>query len=237
MTSEEDASGYTYVRESGGPDYSPLRHVREGPARDLVAKGPCDRCNNGWMNDIDHGVLDVLGPQLIRGKTIKLTKTKKVALATWAAKYALMLQLTHEHDRRFSIPEGDYVRFHEERTPGTLMRLWTGYMEPPGKNGGPRLMFADDTINETYHDPQKLERAGLGAELASKDYSAVLRFGHCVIGLYRARPEILAAVRVVSPHAWVQIWPAVGSSNWPPAEPLPTGRVNPHFTGLSIAAS
>jgi len=186
---------------------------------------------------MDHGVLDLLGPQLIKGKRIKLTKTKKVALAAWAAKYALMFQLTHGRDRRFAIPEADYARFYDERTPGKLMRLWAGYMEPPGKRGGPVLAFTDDTLNETYHDPQMLERAGLSAELASKDYNAVFRFGYCVISLYSARPEILEAVSLANPRAWVQIWPAVGTSEWPPPEPLPTGRVNPHFAGLPVSSS
>jgi hypothetical protein len=238
MTSGEDTSRHLYIRESGGPNFQPIRDVREGPARDLTAKGPCDRCNNGWMNEIDHGpkdVLDVLGPQLIKGKRVKLTKTKKIALATWAAKYALMFQLTHGRDRRFAIPEADYRRFYDERSPGGLMRLWTGYMEPPGKQGGPALAFIDDTVNETYHDPQMLQRAGLSGELASKDYSAVFRFGHCVIGLYRARPEILELVIPANPRAWVQIWPAIGTSEWPPLVPLPTGRVDPRFAGLPIA--
>jgi hypothetical protein len=42
------------------------------------------------MNDMDHGVLDVLGPRLIKGKKVKLTKTKKTTLAAWAVKYILM---------------------------------------------------------------------------------------------------------------------------------------------------
>jgi hypothetical protein len=234
MMSGEDASRHLYVRESGGPDYEPRRHMREGPARDLAAKGPCDQCNNGWMNDMDHGVLDVRGPQLIKGKKVRLTKTKKVALAAWAVKYVLMNQLTHGRSRRFTIPECEYTRFHDERTPGSLMRLWAGYMEPPGKHGGPALTFADYSLNETYHDPLILERAGLSAELASKDYCAVFQFGHCVVSLYRARREILEVIRPLSPRAWVQIWPAVGTSEWPPAEWLPTGRVDPLFAGLSI---
>jgi hypothetical protein len=89
MTSGEDASRHLYVRESGGPDYQPRRHMREGPARS-GGQGPCDQCNTGWMNAMDHGVLDVLGPQLIKGKKVKLTKTKKAALAAWAVKYVLM---------------------------------------------------------------------------------------------------------------------------------------------------
>jgi hypothetical protein len=59
------------------------------------------------MNKMDHGALDILGLQLICGKSVKLTKTKKVALATWAVKYILMGQLTHGRDRRFAIPEDD----------------------------------------------------------------------------------------------------------------------------------
>jgi hypothetical protein len=103
-----------------------------------------------------------------------------------------------------------------------------------GENGGPALAFTDNTLNETYHDPATLERAGLSTKLASKDYSAAFRFGHCVISLYQAKPEILEIVRLLRPRAWVQIWPAVGTSEWPPDEPLPTGRVDPLFAGLPV---
>lgn len=234
MKSGEDASQHLYVRESGGPDYELRRDIREGPARDLAAKGPCERCNNGWMNDMDHGVLDVLGPQLVRGKRVKLTKAKKVASAAWAVKYVLMGQLTHGRDRRFAIPEAEYNLFYDERLPGNSMRLWVGYMEPPGKHGGRTLAFTDYTLNETFYDPTILERAGLSAELASKDYNAVFRFGHCVVGLCRAQPEILKSVRLLRPRAWLQIWPAVGTTEWPPIEPLPTSRVDPQMVGLPI---
>lgn len=107
-------------------------------------------------------------------------------------------------------------------------------MEPPGKHGGPVLAFADYSLNETYHDPLMLQRAGLSPELASKDFAAVFRFGHCVIGLYRASAEILEAIRLMNPRAWIQIWPAVGTPEWPPPERLPTGRVDPLFAGLPV---
>lgn len=48
-------------------------------------------------------------------------------------------------------------------------------MELPGKQGGPVLTFTEHQVGETYHDPQMLQRAGLGAELVSKDYCAVHR--------------------------------------------------------------
>jgi hypothetical protein len=186
------------------------------------------------MNDMDHGLLDVLGRQLTNGKEVRLTKRKKMALAAWAVKYILMGQLTHERSRRFAIPEDDYARFYSERTPGNLMRLWAGYMEPPGKRGGPVLSFADYSLDETYHDPGMLERTGLNAELASKGYCAIFRFGHCVVSLYQAQPEILEVVRLLRPRAWAQIWPAVGTTEWPPGEQLPPGRVDPQFAGLPV---
>ena len=114
---------------------------------------------------MDHGVLDVLGPQLIKGKKVKLSRAKKVALAAWAVKYVLMHQLAHERERRFAISEQEYTRFYAERTSGSLMRLWVGYMEPPGKHGGLVLAFTDYSLDETYHDPPMLERAGLSPEL------------------------------------------------------------------------
>ncbi len=52
MTFGEDALRHLYVRESGGPDYEPHRHIRERPAGDLAAKGALRADNNGWMNDM-----------------------------------------------------------------------------------------------------------------------------------------------------------------------------------------
>jgi hypothetical protein len=114
------------------------------------------------------------------------------------------------------------------------VRLWAGYMEPPRKHSGPALAFTDFSLNETYHDPPMLERAGLSGGLASKDYYAVFRFGHCVISLYRANAELLEVIRLINPLAWLQIWPAVGTSEWPPAQRLPAGRVDPLFAGLPV---
>ena len=73
--------------------------------------------------------LSVLGPQLVHGKPVTLTKSKKAALAAWSGKFALMLQLVY-------------------------------------------------------------------------------------------------------PREWVQIWPAIGTSRWPPPECLATGRLTPIAVGI-----
>lgn len=181
LESGEDSGRALFIRERGGPDYEPWRDSRPGKPRDLQAKAPCAGCNNTWMNEMDNA-LSVLGPQLVRGKPVKLTKAKKAALAAWSVKLALMLQLVYPRDSRFVIPDADYAQFHGDRQPSDLMKLWAGYMEPPGKHGGPAMALHDHRHDEMLFDAPMLTALGLDPSLASKGYLATIRFGHCVIG-------------------------------------------------------
>jgi len=233
MVSDEATGNNTiYVRESGGPDHEPFRDARRGPSRDLKAKAVCEACNSGWMQELDNA-LHVLGPQLLKGKTVHLAKGKQQALAKWAAKFAFTLQLVYPRGGRFVIPAADYRLMGDGQLPGEGMRLWVGYMEPPGKRGGPVLGFAEHRHDELFYDGPLLERLGLDPALACKGYSATIRFGYCVIGLLRLpHPELLAVHALGSPRQWVAIWPAVGTRSCPPREPMtPVVGLSPRVAG------
>ena len=232
LESGEHSTNALVIRERGGPDYEPWRDARRGRPRDLQAKAPCAECNNTWMNEMDNA-LSVLGPQLVRGKPVNLTKAKKAALAAWSVKFALMLQLVYPRDSRFVIPDADYPQFYTDRQPSDLMQLWAGYMEPPGKYSGPALALHDHRHDEMFFDADTLIALGLDLSLASKGYLATVRFGHCVIGLLRAgRTELLPLQALAWPRQWVQIWPAIGTSRWPPADRLATSRLTPLAVGI-----
>jgi hypothetical protein len=232
LESGEQSGNALFIREKGGPDYELWRDTRRGRPRDLQAKAPCSECNNTWMNDQDNA-LTVLGPQLVKGKTVTLTKTKKTALATWSVKFALMLQLVYPRDSRFVIPDTDYTQFYADRRPSDLMLLWAGYMEPPGKYGGPALALQDHRHDEMFFDADMLTGLGVDPSLASKGYLSTLRFGHCVIGLLRAgNAGLLPFQTLATPRQWVQIWPAIGTSQWPPPDHLPTARLTPIAVGI-----
>lgn len=197
-----------YLRERGGPDYEPWQHARMGKPRDLQAKAPCAACSNGWMNDMDRA-LGILGPQLVRGK--------QVSLATWAVKFALMQQRLYPRDSRFVIPDEDYERFYADRQPSELMLMWAGYMEPPGKHGGPVMSFGEHTLSEESHGSELLAAVGLPADLAAKGYSGMIRLGHLVVGIHRLGCAELHPFHVPPPcRQWTQIWPARGTKPWPP---------------------
>lgn len=223
-----------YLRERGGPDYERWQHARRGKPRDLQAKAPCAACNNGWMNDMDHA-LDVLGPQLVRGKHVRLTKSKQAAVATWAVKFMLMQQRLYPKDSRFVIPDEDYVRFYAERQPSELMQAWAGYMEPPGKHGGPVMSFGEHVLSEESHGADLLAALGLPAVLAAKGYSGMFRLGHLVVGMHRLGCVELHPFHVPPPgRQWTQIWPAFGTKPWPP-QPMATSiRLPPLGTGFRL---
>jgi hypothetical protein len=232
LESGEDSHRAVVIRERGGPDYEPWSDWRPGKPRDLQAKAPCAGCNNTWMNEMD-GALSVLGRQLVRGRPVKLTKAKKAALASWSVKFALMLQLVYPRHSRFVIPDCDYAQFYAGRQPSGLMKLWAGYMEPPGKHGGPALALHDHRHDEMFFDADMLTALGLDRSLASKGYLATIRFGHCVIGLLRVgHADLLPFQSLAWPRRWVQIWPAVGTSHWPPANLMATARLAPLAVGI-----
>jgi hypothetical protein len=232
LESGEHANNALVIRERGGPDYEPWRDSRQGRPRDLQAKAPCAECNNTWMNEMDNA-LAVLGPQLVKGKPVKLTKAKKVALAAWSVKFALMLQLIYPRDSRFVIPGADYPQFYADRQPSDLMQLWAGFMEPPGKYGGPALALHDHRHDEMFFDAEMLTALGLDPSLASEGYLATIRFAHCVIGLLKVGcAELLPLHSLAWPRQWVQIWPAIGTNRWPPPDRLATGRLAPIAVGI-----
>jgi hypothetical protein len=206
-----------YIRERGGPNYEPWQHSRKGRPRDLQAKAPCAACNNGWMNDMDRA-LSTLGPQLIKGKPVRLARSKQASLATWAVKFALMQQLLYPKDSRFVIPDEDYTRFYVQRQPSELMLVWAGYMEPLGKHGGPVVSFGEHILSEESHGEDHLLAAlGLPVNLAAKGYSGMFRLGHLVVGIRRLGCVELHPFHVLpSPRHWTQIWPARGTKPWPP---------------------
>lgn len=232
LESGERSNNALFIRERGGPDYEPWRDSRQGRPRDLQAKAPCAECNNTWMNEMD-SALSVLGPQLVKGKPVNLAKAKKAALAIWSVKFALMLQLVYPRDSRFVIPEPDYQQFHADRRPSDLMKLWAGYMEPPGKYGGPALALHDHRHDEMFFDAEMLTALGLDPSLASKGYLVTIRFGHCVIGVLRVgSAELLPLQALATPRQWVQIWPAIGTSQWPPRDHQVPGRLTPIAVGI-----
>jgi hypothetical protein len=68
---------------------------------DLVEGRICERCNNGWMSDLEVAVRPILGPLLAGTSELEtLTKTARLTLARWTAKTAYMLNWSANYPRK-----------------------------------------------------------------------------------------------------------------------------------------
>lgn len=64
-------------------------------------KGPCKRCNNGWMSALENEAQPLLVP-LIRGESCSLSSDQLTVVARWTTKTAIMWEyMKYEADRRF----------------------------------------------------------------------------------------------------------------------------------------
>jgi hypothetical protein len=70
-------------------------------------------------------------------------------------KFALMQQRLYPKDSRF------LMRTMRASTPSELMLVWAGYMEPPGKHGGPVMSFGEHTLSEESRGVDLLAALGL----------------------------------------------------------------------------
>jgi hypothetical protein len=167
------------------------------------------------MNDLDND-MTTLGPQLLRGKRLVLTRGKQSMLSAWSVKLVLMLQLTHARDR-LVIPADDYTRFYDERLPSDVMRIWAAFMEPPtGGDGG--VFFGDYSYEEMAYGEEIVGLMGLDGSFSSRCYIVTVRLRHLVVSVLRVgHSEFLPFHVVTSPRQWTPIWPAHGHREWPPS--------------------
>jgi hypothetical protein len=73
----------------------------------------CEGCNNGWMQQIDNDISDLLAP-LVAGSETLLSPTQQLAIATWNTKLALVYESLSGSNK--AVPDAVYRWFHENPT-------------------------------------------------------------------------------------------------------------------------
>jgi hypothetical protein len=128
--SDPSVTGSFVYRQSRQADGSHAEHSHSGGWVDVKARAECSRCNRGWTRQIEESVSLIL-PELIKGQQIQLSIHEQQALASWSVVTVLLLQHTQSRAARFVIPANDYAGVNETKSPTALMKVFTGYLEPP----------------------------------------------------------------------------------------------------------
>ncbi len=109
---------------------APIR-CRTGPFTDTV-RIACKSCNEGWMNDCELGVQQMLAPMMTGGFPRLLTEAHQTALATWAVKTPLVLD--HHTPRNPIVPNMEYSELFATKRPLPSHIVWVGHTDPRRSN-------------------------------------------------------------------------------------------------------
>jgi hypothetical protein len=218
--SDPSVTGSFIFRQSKQSDGSQAAHSHPGGWVDVKARAECGRCNAGWTREIEESVSVIL-PQLIKGQQTPLSIQDQQALASWSVVTILLLQHTHSRAARLVIPASDYVGVHETNSPTSLMKVFTGYLDPPGR-GSPVEASAEYLAEDrSMADISRLlEADSLPPPVDMSAYTATLRLGFWVAHLLRVgSPQFMERVSPAGPAlspCLQTIWPAQNALVWPP---------------------
>jgi hypothetical protein len=87
------ATSYTHeLVRSTSPGEAELRRTykKEAPHGMVVSGAVCERCNNGWMNDLDLAVQPLVNA-ITDGADVAVSAEQRRLLATWTCKIALVM--------------------------------------------------------------------------------------------------------------------------------------------------
>lgn len=182
-------------------------------------RGPCRNCNQGWMNDLENAVRPVL-QEIFTGGTPRITPGLQRALAAWAAKVALMVDI-YEPSQAACIPE-QYHWMYLHHTPHPDWYVWiAAYGGPP-------------TVEVQHRGiPLSLEAPTYDAEHAVNTANATtIIVGRVVFHVFGTQVNFRLPNMPPSVRDHIRgIWPQQAAFAWPPGQQL----LRPEFKTLHNA--
>lgn len=183
--SDPSVTGSFVYRRSRQADGSHAAHSHSGSWADVKARAECTRCNGGWTRRIEESASLILLKH-IQGRQMQLSIQDQQALACWSVVTVLLLQHTHSRAARLVTPASDYAGVYETKSPTALMKVFTGYLEPPGWGSGVEASAEYLAEDRNMADISRLlESDGLPPPLDRCAYTATLRLSSWVAHVLR----------------------------------------------------
>ncbi len=167
---------------------------------DMVARVVCERCNTGWMSDLEIAAKPLLLP-LLRGNLHVLDGPSQRVVAAWAVKTALAMALANTPPRPIeAIHYRSMTRARLRPPPNTF--VWLAAYR------GPRHAF---------HAPRSLMLTGTSGGSAEA-YASTFNVGRPIFHVVgHSHNERLAFTKGGAwPRMTAQIWPVMDLTPWPP---------------------
>jgi hypothetical protein len=189
----------------GDPDWPGIEYGAVGKLG-WETKGPCQRCNNGWMSTLENQARPVLRP-MIRGHSCTLSSGDLTVVAQWITKTTIMWEYMKYRSGRFFSRSDRVALFASMTVPRDTYIYAARYLggEPVYTIGGPmRVHFS-------------------GSSTEASGYCATLAIGQLALQiLCFKRPEhVDETLNIRIPARWdpvhKPVWPIPPGWSWPPS--------------------
>jgi hypothetical protein len=182
-----------------GSETGEVKSIRTSAELDVVSRKVCEPCNNNWMNDLENLARPYL-VTVLQGHGRPLYQEAQTALATWAVKTALVVQLISPPHR---ISDAHYRAMTARKSsPPDKVIVWLGAYE------GFRHLFAA---------PNHLEMTRPSTGSVSHADFTTLAIGHAIFQVLIHNEDGQVAIeRGARANMATQIWPILGVVRHPP---------------------
>jgi len=198
--------GFEFIYADGSR--STRSHGQRRP--EIVVKAVCERCNNGWMSELEVQVRPILEP-MVRGQPVRLSVEDQVVLARWAAKVAVLLD--HYEDGVVVLGDHDLAHIHLEGSAPPSFHIRIAFRPEPGSQPFDFYVSGHHAAPSGTIDPE--------AAATPNSFSVTLALGCVVIA-------VVGGPGMENPGRWVQgsdfplmVWPPTSDGiTWPPRVPV-----------------
>jgi hypothetical protein len=190
------------------PDERAARsHTRNARNPDVKVAAVCkERCNNGWMSQLEARTKPLLGP-MIRGRPTPLSVNDQQILATWAVKTTLMFHLARPASTQPGLGASTYRRFFSELRPPVGTKVLLG-----ATHGGPAAWESTTRLTTS---------AGVGPALPA--VLTALALGNVLLVTLLLDTDTAPTVGVLQARfagPFSHIWPIDRELRWPCHPPI-----------------
>jgi hypothetical protein len=126
------------------------RRVWAAGGPDIVTRRVCERCNTGWMNDLEVAAQPILEPMIDAVAPVELSVDDQRTLLLWFAKTIATIDATYQGEECFP-PEYSVFLYERRRVPRDLhfmLACYSGSIEEGVTYAGRRVVGTDNGLEE-----------------------------------------------------------------------------------------
>jgi hypothetical protein len=188
------------------------------PPFEQTVRVVCEKCNTGWMSELEGKVKPKLGPMILHGRPTELDPPLQRLFATWAVKTAFMFGYFHPADK--AVPDSECARLYVAQQPPRGYVVWLAHRTTYYDSTGRELLIASrgqviSTVNAASE--QLAKQVKTAAAQGQKAFRVTFAIGRVVFAVFGHNFPGSFTINEPPVKVTQWIWPVQGNTTWPPS--------------------